>query len=180
MGDIMSAEMSEFRLSFLGQRRRSDAAPPATPLDEIAGQVRLLDEAARAASGHIAGSAGRLRDREGSEGDGELLAELAASVASRIEGVRADCAELAGLLQRAQRLATPAPSLRPAEPVPEPPSPSATAAGSGDPRELATAMAIAGATPAEIEARLRSDFGVADARTLLGEIFGEVPAGGGR
>src|SRR4051794_21506120 len=44
-------------------------------------------------------------------------------------------------------------------------------------RLIATQMAIAGSTRDEIQSRLIDQFGIEDARPVLGEIFGENPAG---
>jgi hypothetical protein len=58
----------------------------------------------------------------------------------------------------------------PAEPMPEPASkPRATSAGA---RLLATQMAVSGSSRAEIEARLRSGFDIADTSEILDAILG--------
>ena len=136
-------------------------------LDQIAAEVRALDEATRGAADGVAQSASGLRAgrRDGADPESELLAELAESVISRIEGIRDDCATLSGLLTRAQRAASGGTGASSAVAVRPPQGESPNAA--------ATRMAIACRTRSEIEHHLRAELGIGDPRPILDEVFGE-------
>lgn len=163
----MGVDMSDFKLSFLGQRRRFGARAEQSPVDEMAEQIRSLDEAAQQTGRRIGHSARKLRARNRwhPEDDGDLLAELAETLVSRADGMRAECAALSALLERARRViaadANGADGERPA---------------SEGVRLIATQMAIAGSTRAEIHGRLRDQFGIEDADPVLNEIFGVTQA----
>jgi hypothetical protein len=180
----MGVHMSDLRLSFLGQARRPPQRGAAASLDEMAEQIRELDEAARRASHHIEQRAYSLRagdDRRVGSGDDDLLAELAEALVAKADGIRADCQRLAELLERARRLVAegaPAPA-RPAGSAwvgPSPDAPPGVGGTSEGVRLVATEMAIAGSTRAEIEGRLRAEFGVQDPEPVLAEIFGGTRA----
>lgn len=236
----MASSVTELRFPLRGRGgRRDDAPAESAPLEQMAEQIRLVDEAASQAAARIAEEAQRLTHPEGS-GDAapraDLLADLASALVERTEEIRDDCDRLMVLLDRAikvvaahdaagaqapsetrvQRapaeaeLPPPAPA-PPQSPAPEPAEPVAELAEpepSGDARErrpsvepverpswlgrrtgrrstegesrgtsegvrlIATQMAIAGSTRAEIERRLRVQFGVEDATQALDEIFG--------
>jgi hypothetical protein len=175
--------MSGLRRAFQGQRRRN----PTGPVGELAEHIQELDAAAETASRRVAQSAHRLRSAPSGApgGDEDLLAELADALVSRAEAVRAECAELAGLLDRARRLVD-ADTFSP-EAVEGPAGVHAGSGWQGPPagdvaatdrlegvRLIATRMAIAGSRRSEIEVRLREQFGVEEAKPVLDEVFGEA------
>ena len=174
--------MADFKLSFRAPRKRGAV----TSLDEIADEIRSVDEAAERASRRIDQSARRLRSsghwHEGSNDD--VLGELAAALATRAGEIRAEWSRLSGMVERARRLVG-EDRPEPVEDVPAPrPAPAVNGAselpaGHQGLRLIATQMAISGSTRAEIEAHLRDEFGAGDVATLLDEIFG-VPQAGAR
>jgi hypothetical protein len=230
----MGVDMTDFKLSFLGQRKRGGGGST-TPLNDIAAEVRDLDEAAQRAGRRINQSARKLRANHKwhPDSDSDALADLAESLVTRADGIRAECEQLSTLLERAKRMVDtaapapganhPGPAKKPAAPA-RPSSPGAAipleadwdatrGALEGVPEELATAllqesledppegsvwegpvangrsggrppasegirliatqMAIAGSTRAEIQDHLRERFGVNDAKPVLDEIFGD-------
>lgn len=136
------------------------------------------------------------RDRsalEGRYGSSVMADELIGAVRGRVEGVAADCKDLAAILDRFKSLAGPTEVTEPAvafpampEPLPVapiggglPPVPSGPSDAPHDGprlsdgvRLLATQMSVAGASTDEIALRLREDFGVTDADRLVRELFG--------
>jgi hypothetical protein len=185
----MGLDMSDFKLGFLGQRRRGAAAVN-RPLDELAEHIHALDAAAQQASRRINQSARKLRSghKWRPESHQDLLAELADLLEGRADAIRADCERLAGLLDRARAVIGAEDGDEPAEagvdedvdddggePVWEPPAvvPGEDAAIGEGVRLIATQMAIAGATRGEIGARLREQFGIEEAQPVLDEIFGQ-------
>jgi hypothetical protein len=197
----MGLHMSDFKLSFLGQRRRG-AAGAGRPLDELVEQIQALDAAAQQASRRINQSARKLRASHKWHPDAneDLLAELADSLVARAEAIRDDCERLAALLDRAREVVGGDPSH--GEDSSEMAADVAASVLSGDGgdvsidsvwqgpiaslggdvgiaegvRLIATQMAIAGSTRAEIESRLREQFGIEEARPVLDEIFGQSAA----
>jgi hypothetical protein len=184
----MGVHMSELRLSLLGQRRDSPDLGPGTALDDMAEQIRALDEAARRASRHIEERAQSLRGegRRRGSGDDALLADLAETLVARADGIRADCERLTVLLDRARHLVAETVPAAPEMPSgsaggsawagPAPAAPATGGRASEGVRLVATEMAIAGSTRAEIEGRLRAEFGVQDPEPVLAEIFGRTRA----
>jgi hypothetical protein len=104
------------------------------------------------------------------------LAALAEQVRLTIETVRTRMDELTARVDAlAAQLATP--------PAPSPPP---TPGADDAPRLLAVELAVAGATRADVDARLRERFGVSSTAELLDEVFGvgsapsaRLPWGGG-
>ena len=138
------------------------------------------------------------RDRsalEGRYGSSVMADELIGAVRGRVEGIAADCKDLAAILDRFKSLAGPTEVSEPVpfptapEPLPVapiggglPPVPAGPSDGRDDGprlsdgvRLLATQMSVAGAGTEEIALRLREDFGVVDADRLVRELFG-LPA----
>ena len=214
----MGLHMTDFKLSFRGQRRRSGGRGPTSPLDEIAAQIAELDADAQRASQRINQSARKLRSshRWHPESADDMLADLADTLVARADAIRAECDQLAALLERARTAIEPAAGETSAGPsaLDEPETvehePEAVPAGlaadmldgeiaaqlegsawdgpvangrDGSPpasegvRLIATQMAIAGSTRAEIKARLRDQFGIADVQPVLEEIFGQPSPG---
>jgi hypothetical protein len=206
------------------RRARSEPAQPQEPLDQIAQQIRALDEAATSAAENVAAAARRLRS-EGSSSRAELTASVADALVDRTTEIRNDCERLASLVTRSATLIAQqegrestasvpppkrsiAPAPVPAEPEPESPSdfsplpetpagelsptllsddrdetspspvPDTASGGTSEGvRLIATQMAIAGSSRAEIEHRLRIQFGVVDAGQALDDIFGNRRSG---
>lgn len=200
-GAIMDLHMTDFKLSFRSQRRRSGARARTSPLDEIAAQISELDADAQRASRRIGQSARKLRSSHKwhPESADDLLAELADTLVARADAIRAECDQLAALLERARTAIAPvaaeasSESAAMTEPEAVPRRLEGTAwegpvaNGSMDSppasegvRLIATQMAIAGSTKAEIKARLRDQFGLEDVQPVLDEIFGEPSAGATR
>jgi len=205
----MGVDMTDFKLSFLGQRKRGGGGST-TPLNDIAAEVRDLDEAAQRAGRRINQSARKLRANHKwhPDSDSDALADLAESLVTRADGIRAECEQLSTLLERAKRMvdtAAPAPGANHPGPAKKPAAPArpsspgaaipleadwdaargalegpvANGRSGGRPpasegiRLIATQMAIAGSTRAEIQDHLRERFGVNDAKPVLDEIFGD-------
>lgn len=159
----------------------------------MAKQIRDLDAAAAQASTLIAEAAQRLREgvvAAKSPTRAELLAGLGGALADRTEEIRQDFARLSALIDRAAKLV--AESDAGDGSVAREPRSGASAAGrrSDDDRRstpshgvseglrlIATQMANAGAPRAEIERRLRTQFGVRDAEQALDDIFGDRRSG---
>ena len=189
------------------RRARSQrAAAPQAPLDVIADQIRDLDAAARRVAASIESAAQKLR-AEDSSSRGELTASVADALVDRTAEIRNDCERLASLVSRSAKLiaeregrestaAVPPPSAPPPPTIvrsPEPREPdqgppaedlsdtpvpvSASGGTSEGVRLIATQMAIAGSSRAEIEHRLRIQFGVVDAGQALDDIFGNRRSG---
>ena len=191
----MALQMTDFKLSFRGQRRRSGGRARNSPLDEIAAQIGELDADAQRASRRINQSARKLRSghRWHPESADDMLADLADTLVARADAIRAECDQLAALLERARIAIEPAPGETTAASsvVTESSAPLAGSAWDGPiangpassppasegVRLIATQMAIAGSTRAEIKARLRDQFGIADVQPVLDEIFGQPSAG---
>jgi hypothetical protein len=195
-GAKMSADMADFKLSFRPARKRSGGRGSAAALDEIAAEIRALDEAGQRAGRRISQSARKLRSsgRWHPGGDDDLLAELADALAARADELRADWGEVSALVERARALLAasaepaqePAPDAAPEqsreaapeqsrEAAPAPPVPvAAPVTGDAHPevRLVATRMAISGATREEIAQHLRTELAFGDAEALLDEIFG--------
>jgi signal transduction histidine kinase len=226
----MTQGMPEIRFplrSRAARRARSQAAPPRAPLDEIAHQIRELDQAAKQVADKVAAAAHQLRT-EGSSARSELTASVADALVDRTGEIRNDCEKLASLVTRsakliAEREGAPTGSMPPPE---RPLGPAPAAAESEDEQEteattslpplavaptgefspdelaahetsaspvhnpdsasggtsegvrlIATQMAIAGSSRAEIEHRLRIQFGVVDAGQALDDIFGNRRSG---
>jgi hypothetical protein len=207
------------------RRARAEAEEPRAPLDEIAHQIRALDEAAARVADNVAAAARQLRS-EGSSARAELTASVADALVDRTGEIRNDCERLASLVTRSAKLIAEREGRQPAESVPPPPqrslasapvadepdaeAPAAIAPLPGTPahaldpdelsdeadetspstipesasggtsegvRLIATQMAIAGSSRAEIEHRLRIQFGVVDAGQALDDIFGNRRSG---
>lgn len=204
--------MPDFKLPF-GQRRRAGGGGPASALDEMAAEIRTVDEAAQRASRRIAQSARRLRSssrwHRGTNND--VMGELADALAARADAIRAECDALRGLVERARGTvakqpadAEPRGEAGPGEAEEAPPAPpaeadwrQATVAATAEPwpqaaanggravppriqdvRLVATQMAIAGSTRAEIEAHLRGELGFAEVEPMLNQIFGDAQRSG--
>ncbi len=113
----MDAAMTEFRLSTpssaLGPESRSG-----DPLDEMADEVRRVNEAASRAAVRVGEAAAQLRAEPGADFRSELLADLGTALVERVNEIHAECERLAGTLARAAKLASSgssaAPSPRPA------------------------------------------------------------------
>ena len=161
----------------------------ATLAAALSSRVGVLADAARDTMTAIE------RDRsalEGRYGTSVMADELIDAVRGRLDGVSADCRDLAAILDRFKSLAGPTEVTEPPVAFPTPPEPLPTApiggplppvpAGpaqeahgphlSDGVRLLATQMSVAGASPDEIALRLREDFGVPDADRLVRELFG--------
>jgi hypothetical protein len=161
----------------------------ATLAAALSSRVGVLSDAARDTMIAIE------RDRsalEGRYGSSVMADELIDAVRGRLDGVAADCRDLAAILDRFRSLAGPTAVSEPLTAFPTPPEPLPTApiggplppvpAGTGRPagephlsdgvRLLATQMSVAGASPDEIAMRLREDFGVPEADRLVRELFG--------
>lgn len=183
--------MTDFKLSFLGQRKRSGERGAEAHLERMAEEIGALDEAAARASRRIAESAAELRGASASrDGDADLLGELAGAVAGRSQAIREECARLSSLLERArglvdQRATPPAPAAdwevtaAALDGVAEP-SPRRGAQPLSELREEATRMAISGCSRSEISQRLGAELAPGEIAPLLDEIFGQAPAGANR
>jgi hypothetical protein len=99
------------------------------------------------------------------------------TVRGRLEELTANIDALAAELDELRRDQEPAPApvLTPPPPPVEPP-----AAHDDAPRLLAIELAVAGATRAEVDVRLRERFGVRSTAELLDEVFGVGSAPGAR
>jgi hypothetical protein len=226
----MTQGMPEIRFplrSRAARRARAEAEQPRSPLDEIAHQIRELDEAAAKVADNVAAAARQLRS-EGSSARAELTASVADALVDRTGEIRNDCERLASLVTRSAKLIAEREGRQPADSVPPPPqrslgtapvaaepepdaeAPTAIAPLPGTPagaldqdeqsdeadetfpsqipesasggtsegvRLIATQMAIAGSSRAEIEHRLRIQFGVVDAGQALDDIFGNRRSG---
>jgi hypothetical protein len=203
----MSADMADFKLSFRAPRKRAGGRGSVAALDEIAAEIRAVDEAGQRAGKRISQSARKLRSsgRWHAGSDDDLLAELAEALAARAHELRTDWAQVSALVERARTLLAagdepvaehapkaepeqarqadpePAPKAEP-EPAPAAPAAAASVAGDGQPevRLVATRMAISGATRDEIARHLRAEFALGDAEAVLDEIFGRDHARAGR
>jgi hypothetical protein len=196
--------MADFKLSFRAPRKRPGGRGSVAALDEIAAEIRAVDEAGQRAGKRISQSARKLRSsgRWHAGSDDDLLAELAEALAERAQELRTDWAQVSTLVERARALlaaseepapeparrAEPEPERR-AEPEPAPraepepaPAVAARVTGDGQPdvRLVATRMAISGATRDEIARHLRAEFAFGDAEAVLDEIFGRSHARAGR
>jgi hypothetical protein len=213
---MMTAQMAEIRFPLRGRQARRGEPAPATrdPLQQMAAQIRELDEAAGRTADRIQDAAASLRLGQAEGGPAtrtDLLAGLASALVERTEEIRSDCGRLSALMERTAKLiaerdslgapepqAPPLPPIAPHPVAEEPSAPPADAdgpsgaEGSGKPRWLtrgdqraptpggtsegvrliATQMAVAGSSRAEIERRLRIQFGVSDADQALDDIFG--------
>jgi hypothetical protein len=161
----------------------------ATLAAALSSRVGVLADAARDTMTAIE------RDRsalEGRYGSSVMADELIDAVRGRLDGVAADCRDLAAILDRFKSLAGPTEVTEPpvAFPTPPEPLPAVPIGGPLPPvpagpapehegsqlsdgvRLLATQMSVAGASPDEIALRLREDFGVPDAERLVRELFG--------
>ena len=161
----------------------------ATLAAALSSRVGVLADAARDTMTAIE------RDRsalEGRYGSSVMADELIGAVRGRLDGVAADCKDLAAILDRFKSLAGPTAVTEPpvAFPTPHEPLPTAPIGGPLPPvpggpgqdlggphlsdgvRLLATQMSVAGASPDEIALRLREDFGVPEADRLVRELFG--------
>jgi hypothetical protein len=224
----MTQGMPEIRFplrSRAARRARAEAESPRAPLDEIAHQIRELDEAASRVADNVAAAARQLRS-EGSSARAELTASVADALVDRTGEIRNDCERLASLVTRSAKLiaerqgradSVPPPPQRSLNatsvavepepdaeaprvfaPLPETPSgelaadqlsdeadetspspiPESASGGTSEGvRLIATQMAIAGSSRAEIEHRLRIQFGVLDAGQALDDIFGNRRSG---
>jgi hypothetical protein len=161
----------------------------ATLAAALSSRVGVLADAARDTMTEIERDRSALELRYGSS---VMADELIGAVRGRLDGVAADCRDLAAILDRFKSLAGPAevseaPAAFPAPPAPLPtapiggplpPVPAGPAQEGHGPhlsdgvRLLATQMSVAGASPDEIALRLREDFGVPDADRLVRELFG--------
>lgn len=115
------------------------------------------------------------------------LAALAEQVRVTVETVRARVDELTARIdaltaQLVAQSAAPPPLPPPARPVPEPLPPPLPPTPDPDdaPRLLAVELAVAGATRADVDARLRERFGVSSTALLLDEVFGVGSSPGAR
>lgn len=170
--------MSDFRLRFRGARSRAGESTAARALDEMAAEVRSLDEAAEKAARRIAESADGLRssrDRQ-AEPAADPLADLAAALAARADAVRSECDQLSALLDRATRMFSDQGAGERGEVAAAAVAPSAASFAPEDALLAATRMAIAGSTRDEIEQRLRREFGLDDAGPVLGDVYGDPAA----
>jgi len=123
----MSERMAEIRFPLRGRtsRRQTEATETAAdPLQEMAAQIRALDEAAEQAAARIAEAAAGLGNRElggGSATRADLLAGLASALVDRTEAIRADCGKLSALMDRTAKLVADRDSADAAQSVPPPP-----------------------------------------------------------
>lgn len=155
--------------------------------DELSPRARaILDAAERLAGGQPAPPASPAPARaalpDAPPASAAQLAALAEQVRLTVETVRIRLDELTA---RVDALAAQqaAPAGAPLAPLPRPPRP---ADPDDAPRLLAVELAVAGATRADVDARLRERFGVSSTAELLDEVFGvgsspsaRLPWGGG-
>jgi hypothetical protein len=151
--------------------------------DELSPRARaILDAAERLAGGQPAPPAApapaSAPASDAPSATAAQLAALAEQVRLTVETVRTRMDELTARVDAlAAQLGAPA--------APQPPSPPTPGADDA-PRLLAVELAVAGATRADVDARLRERFGVSSTAELLDEVFGvgsapsaRLPWGGG-
>lgn len=156
----------------------------------------VVTELARRTEAVAAAARDAVADLDLSAIDSEVEAELVESIRDRLDGVNDECQRIHGILDRVATMI--GVDLSAAEGGESDDGGAVTAAGdtadeSGPPmpvaypgtgqtelaeppsegiRLLATQMALSGESVADIERRLRSDFGVENAHLVVGELFG--------
>jgi len=135
--------------------------------DELSPRAReILAAAERMAAQHGRAPAGAARADDVTD---EQLAALAEQVRVTVEAVRRRIAELDARVDALAAQLAQASAQAAAQPSP----PSAPATPADDaPRLLAVELAVAGATRADVDARLRQRFGLSSTVELLDEVFG--------
>ncbi len=160
--------------------------------DELSARARAILDAAEQLAGGRSPSppsppSPPVASTEATADQAAQLAALAEQVRLIVEAMRARMQELearvdtlaAELARRQAAAAAPPPGMPPR--VVEPPPPPLPAPGPDDqPRLLAVELAVAGATRADVDARLRERFGVTSTALLLDEVFGIGSAPGAR
>jgi hypothetical protein len=156
-----SEVVEQMRLAVERMREISQAAERAIEA------IRAEPEVDSPTSEHEAtgGSSGARRD--------ELISELSRRVIDEAGAIKQRSDQVLAVLERSLRAAEdeqpPTPRWRPKGARKE------QQGASEGVRLLVAQMAVAGNSPAEIAERLRRDYGVSNARSLVAEVFGEKP-----